>query len=524
MGSGALTARWQRIAAALALWLTFASLAAEGAGQSEDSERLQYNGEVFARGFVLTRDLPAAGSANGAGGLRAPQSYAEYIRCNISPELCKQSPQRESQDYYGMRLRLDASFRASDYVDALFGIEVGEFVFGREQSRSGPGSGGRGEGASNLETRRLLLRAHDRENLRVLDIGVFSFSTPGGLVLARSGAGARFYLDPDLADLSLDTVYFRAVDSSQIDGDSNGFSDRNFADIDIAAFRLRYSGLRWIRPELYAVYRNDGDLSREDPLQTDAERSRVYWAGLYAQFQRDWFEATLHGVGNWGRFERPLSENPRLIRIAVDRSDPLSAPLASALQAPIQKQYRINAGAWQIEIAARIFDQLRLALVSTGASGRPEGDQEPDGSSPAYRADQFRTAGSSYQFSEIAIDDSGGYSLFVSGRLTGVAAEGIRIRYRPLEQLEIKLAYYRLRSIHPITLRYNSNYNFLQLRSPSSFLGEESNLRLQYDIFRDLKLFASFAWFNAAAGYKSLADARYGDYLAEAQFGVTQEF
>lgn len=513
--------------AALLLGVLFfwpASLVAQQPSDSGNEPRFEYTGELFARGIFVWRDLPVGNAPIERDERRTPQSYDEYVRCSLAPQFCTSSRSHEQQDYYGLRLRLDAVFRASPNVEALFGIEVGEFTFGRESARSGPGSGGRGEGATNLETRQLVLRVHDEKDRRVLDFGVLPFSTPAGLVLARSGAGLRLFVDPQLAGLTVDSVYFKAVDNSQVDGDSNGFSDDNFSDIDILATRIKYSQLRWIRPELYGVFRNDGDASSEDPLQNDAETSRIYWAGLYAQLQYGLLEATVHGVGVWGRFERPLSRDPATLRVLSNPQDALRPALAEAIKAPIWKEYRVNGGAWQFELSLRLRDSLRLGIVSTGASGRPDEDLEPDGAAPAYRADQFRVAGASYQFTEIAIDDSGGYSLFAGGRLTGIAAEGLRLRYRPLERLELRLAYYHLRALHPVTLRYNANYNYLQLNRSVTFLGEESNLRLQYDIFRDLKAYATVAWFNAAAGYKALVDARYGDGVGEMQFGLTHEF
>lgn len=521
----ALSARGLGAAAICAAFCGWASLAAQSPEGGDLAERFNFSGDVLVRGIGVGRDIPLTSAPTETGVARTEESYAEFYQCRINPQTCQRSRTREEQDYYTFRFRLNLAFRASQYADVLYGLEVGDLIFGRDSRNSGPGSGGRREGATNLETRQALLRLHDEGNLRVLDLGVFPFSTPNGIVLARTGAGARFAYDPRRFDSTFELAYFRAIDNSQIDGDSNGFSDENFGDIHLAAARWKWSGLRSVRPELYGVYRADEDPSAVDDSQTGLrETSRLYWAGLYLQLKYEALELTLHGIGNWGRFNRPLADDPNTAAILAATPESLNAIVREAYQPPLNEEYRVNAGAWNSELAYAVFDSLKVSLVFAGASGLPERAREPDGSSPAYRPDQFRQPEGSFQFSELVLDDSGGYSVFPGGRLTGVQAAGLRLRWQALEKLETRFDYYRYDSFRPISVRYNSRYTALKNQAPATFLGEEYNLRLKYAFFSDLKLSANLGCFNAATAYKALLDAEYGDYAWEVQIALAQEF
>ncbi|HNL00122.1 MAG TPA: hypothetical protein PKJ30_03375, partial [Leptospiraceae bacterium] len=175
------------------------------------ADRFSYRGDMFIRGIYLARDLPLKS-----------QSYNTTSR------------NREEQDFYSARLRLDLAFRASQYVDVLYGLEVGELTFGRDNaSRAGPGSGGKGAGAANLETRELILKFRNYPESLSFSAGILNFDTPRGLVTGTSGAGAKFSAEMRALHSSVDAYYIRSEDNSTLDGDSNGFSDSNFRNVNM---------------------------------------------------------------------------------------------------------------------------------------------------------------------------------------------------------------------------------------------------------------------------------------------------
>ncbi len=511
---------------ALAVWACATPLFA----QTEDTlERFSYDGEVLARGFFLWRDIGLANPPTSTGGAeRDQEGYFEFFACQANPATCRTTREREEQDFYTIRLRLNVAFRPSPYVDVLYNLEIGDVTFGRDEAdRSGPGTGGRGSGRTNLETRQLLLRFHNQANTTEAAAGIFLFSTPNGLVVATSGAGLRLRHEIESIASRFEGIYIRSEDNSRVDGDSNGFSDDNFSDINLGLLSWKWSQIRSLRTELYGIFREDDDASVDDITESNQETSRVYWGGLQLRYSVGGFELMLHGIGNWGRFHRPLSADPKLSSIAAttNTSDPLQAFFEEALRPPLRKQYNINAAAGEAELGYQITDRTRLALVYAGASGRIPGDTEPDASSIDYRSDQFRTAGQSFQFNEISVDDSGGYSIFTGGRLTGLQIGGLRVRFQPLAELETRLEYYQLRAYRTPTIDGNTNYTrAFRQRSPGTFLGEEWNLRLVYSFFNDLKLGARLGWFNAGSAYKALRDTEYGDDLYEVQVTVKQTF
>ncbi|MEQ9366544.1 MAG: hypothetical protein RIF32_20050 [Leptospirales bacterium] len=497
--------------------------------QSEDTlERFSYDGDVLARGFFLWRDIGLANPPTSSGVERDEQGYFEYFACQSNPATCRTTREREEQDFYAIRLRLNLAFRPSAYVDVLYNLEIGDVTFGRDEAdRSGPGTGGRGSGRTNLETRQLLLRFHNQENTTEASAGIFLFSTPSGLVVATSGAGLRLRHEIESISSRFEGIYIRSEDNSRVDGDSNGFSDENFSDINLGILSWKWSQIRSLRSELYGVFREDDDASTGDITDSRQETSRIYWGGLQLRYALGGFELKLHGVGNWGRFHRPLSADPKLSSIAApaNSADPFQAYFSEALKPPLREEYKVNAAAGEAEIGYQVTDRTRVALVYAGASGRLPGDTEPDGSSIDYRPDQFRTTGQSFQFNELSVDDSGGYSIFSGGRLTGLQIGGIRVRFQPLAELETRVEYYHLRAYRTPNFDGNTKYTrAFRQQNPGTFLGEEWNLRLEYSFFNDLKLGARLGWFNAGSAYKVLRDTEYGDDLYEVQVTVKQTF
>ena len=500
---------------ALFLFLPGALLAQE----DEDLlDRFEYKGSVFFQSFFLARDLPLV--------TQTAQLCPDIRSTSTTKSRC-----REELDFHRMRFRLNLAFRPSPYTEILYGMEVGYLTFGQDSTtKSGPGSGGQGSGRTNLETRELLFRLKNGEDNLSLNLGIFSFSTPKGLVIASSGGGANFVADVNSINSRFSAIGIRSIDNTQVDDDSNGFSDDNFSDIHLAILKWQFSGLRWLRSELYGVYRRDSDATSNDPTESNLEISRLYWGGLFLQFKAGRWKMILHGVGNWGSFSRPYTLQPPGSYFissfpVVDSvyTQYLAAQSSLSENAKYRRKYDVNAGAGQAEISFQVTDSIQLTAVGAAGSGRL--GIEPDGSSVDFRPDQFRTAGSSFQFSQIAVDTSGGYTLFSGGKLTGLYERGGQIKMQILDNLQVELGYYTIEFFRTPTIGGNTYYTlYLDTDKPTNYVGDEINAKLTWRALTGLTLEARFGYFNAGTGYKILRDVEYGDRVFESAFSVKQTF
>lgn len=497
--------------------------------RAENLEEFDYNGDLFLRGFYLGSDLPRERQTQRVcpdpitQAEERAQAEADRAAGNdvtySDPSKCK-----EETDFYTIRFRLNMSLRPSEYVDIMYGLEVGDITFGESTSDTGPGTGGQGSGAANLETRELRVNIHNRAKTVAFQAGVFPFSTPSGLVVANSGAGFQFSYDTQFLRSEFDLYYFRKEDQSRNDIDSNGFNDENYKDVHLGLFTWKFSGLTWLRSEAYGVYR--ADRVEFDENNNYKDTSQLYWGGLFLQFRFGRFNMMIHGVGNWGevytmnrelpRIDLLEISNPELVTLFENAQD--NAELTGTRQA-----HEINAGAGEASITYQFTNRLEFGAVATGASGRR--GLEPDGTSSDYRPDQWRDAGRAYQFSEIAIDSNGGYSLFELGDLTGLVAKGIKGTYQLTQTVEMELAYYTIETFRTPVIDYNQFFTRLQHgKSPSSYIGEEVNLIMNWRPAADLTISIRGSYFDAGDGYKILNDVEYGDDAGEFQVSLLQRF
>ncbi|MCB1174387.1 MAG: hypothetical protein KDK39_12520 [Leptospiraceae bacterium] len=530
---GLLRVQWLRVGpglilAAFGLIPGLIGGAALAADERSMLDRFQYNGDILYRGYYLWRDLPMANNPTTSGQARREQSWADYQLCQAFPSQCSsisQTPNKESEDYSTIRFRLNMAFRPSPYADILYAIEVGHLTFGRESSTSGPGSGGRGSGRVNIETRELLLNLHNQSRVLNGDLGVFNFSTPSGIVIASSGAGGRIRYDWQSLRSTIEAIYVHAVDQSHIDGDSNGFSDTNFADNKLGLLEWKFSTPRYLKGSVYGVASADDDPAKSDPVESSQELSRMYWGGLFVTGKWQSLSLMLHGIGNWGSFSRPLASDPVVAKILADPNDPMNGFFSTAVKAPARKKYHLNAGAFQSALRIQLSDFVYVEFLAAAASGRIPGDTELDGSSIDFRSDQFRTAGSSFSYMEIALDDSGGYSIFAGGQLTGVIARGLQLNWQLNPELALELAWFDLNAVQTPVIHTNSKYMlFTDTNEISNDLGTEWNARLSWKVFQDFRINARLGWFNADKGYKALNDVAYGDDIYEFALYLKQTF
>ncbi|MDH5654544.1 MAG: hypothetical protein OEZ34_01455 [Spirochaetia bacterium] len=483
--------------------------------ESSIREKFDYKGDMLFRGFFLSRDLPLEKQDEG---LCSKDEFLAYFMPITNGNT--KSPCKESDDYYQARFRLDSSFRPNSYADIVYGLEVGHLTFGRDNPESsGPGSGGKGN-ASNLETRQLFLKLHNLKDTVSIRGGLFPIGTPKGIVLASSGAGVQLSLEGKYS--SLEASYIRKEDNSRIDNDSNGFSDSNFHNVHMGILSWKFSGLSWLKTDTYFVHRRDGDPSDEG--DDDNETSAISWAGLLMQFRYKKFTFLLHGIYNAGTFKRPFYFYPSLDeKFSLFPDIKFIHEEALRIGYPLRSKHRVNAGAGEMEMSYQLLDSTKVTLMAAGASGRP--GIEPNGDPVDYRRDQFRTAGSAYQGSDIALDSSGGYSIFPLGKLTGVVQRGIRIDIDILQNLSYQIAYYTFDAFRTPTITYNDYYElYMDTNKTDNRLGEEWNMKLTWKIMTLLSLDIRAARFDSQTGYKILYDIEYGDVIYEASASLTQKF
>ena len=507
------------------------------AQQGAQPDRFKYNGDVFFQGFFLARDLPLVRQTDAVCRTGRTVTQAVVPAGSSASLATAEAKCREEEDFYRMRLRLNMAFRPSPYAEILYGLEVGYLTFGRENKDAagntidyGPGSGGRGAGKTNLETRELLLRLHDAADALSVNVGVLNFGTPKGIVAASSGGGVKINADFTKVNSQLEAVYVRSIDNSRVDDDSNGYSDRNFAEVNAGTFSWKYTGIQSLRSDLYGAFYSDKDPSANDPTEKNRETSRVVWGGLFLQWHLGRWKAILHGIANAGTFERPFGLSPSesvWVRSSPELKslDDQRAALESVGAAPtLRRRYAIDARAGQAEVSFRLTDLVEIIGEVAGASGRVSDDVEPDGGRAAFRPDQFRTFGA-FQMSDIGVDSSSGYSTITNGRLTGLFVRSLGIKGQLSTTLEGQLTYYSMELIHTPTIDRNQFYRRNQeIEKARNYFGQELNLRLAWRAFADFQVEGRLALFDAGAGYKILRDVEYGDRLFEASLAVSQKF
>jgi len=145
----------------------------------EKSTNLLYDGDIFFRSFYLSRDILTTRQTKET----CPNPLDVYLNSTVTPN----TPCKETRDEHRIRFRLNFLFSPNTFTEVYYGIEVGDITFGQEKNLIGPGSG-----ATNVETRELRLTILNKNHLFRIDMGIFSYSTPDGLVLASSNAGIRF--------------------------------------------------------------------------------------------------------------------------------------------------------------------------------------------------------------------------------------------------------------------------------------------------------------------------------------------
>lgn len=501
-------------------------------------KRFNYNGDMLVRGFFTSRDLPLERVTKEPCPNPAEAGKAGAV----------QSPCQEAKDFYTARFRLNMIFTPNAYADIYYGLEVGDITFGQDRSsKTGPGSGGKGADAVNLETREMRLRFHNEDRTIHFDSGLFPVGSPAGLVLATSGAGFRLESEAKSLYSSFQLVYLRQSDDSIKDGDQNGYNDDTFKDVNLLYGNWRFFGFQDWNFDSYAIYRRDP--TEYDDSGNLRDTSQLYWAGSQVRYTKGDFSLMLHGVANAGivlsttdretsgsnnKFYQPsITNDGNILWTATDSVDlrkassiyeserlTLIEEARNAFPAS-RRRYPVRSGAAQFEMSYRVADGTTVSLSGAGASGRL--NAETDGTSQAYRTDRFFTAGSAFQFTEIALDTSGGYTIFRNGELTGLRAYKLEWKQKFTTTIEGRTSYTHIRSAHGLDGQYNQFYGWWK-GPPSSDIGNEWNVVVDWRPFAQFVLTAKAAIFLPGRGYRFLQDAEHGSAIREYSIYLLQRF
>lgn len=479
----------------------------------ETLSKLIYDGDILFRSYYLWRDILINKQIQES----CPNPIEVYLNPNTKPNTKCQ----EKRDEHKLRFRLNLLFSPNSFTEIYYGLEVGDITFGQEKNKIGPGSGGSGSDATNVETRELRLSLHNQIKSTILDIGIFPYSTPDGIVLASSGAGIKFRQEFKNLNSLLEIVYFKLQDNSFKDNDSNGFSDENYKDVELISFSYKIFRFADILPQFYFVY-------KRDPIEKDTNNNikdtyQFYWGGLYFQYS----------YKNLNIYTNLINQQGYLLStIKIIKNEFFLKTYIPDLYSKIQnqnnafpenrKKYPKNAYAGNLEISYRFLNNLKISYVFTGATGRA--GLNNDGTSSKYNVDQYTSAGGAFQFSEIVVDTSGGYSIISIDNLAGIVGHGIKIEYQIKDGILIEPQYYLFRTHRTPTIDYNQFFNRENFKNPTNNFGSEWNLRLIYKPWVNFSVRIHFAYFNASESYKTIYDIKNGDSLREYSIFVQQKF
>ncbi len=341
------------------------------------------------------------------------------------------------------------------------------------------------------------------------------------MVFASSGAGLK--LRKRFLDLNslLELVYFKLQDISFKDNDFNGFSDENYKDIEFIT--LNYKIFRFVDfiPHFYFTYKRDPILL--DNSNNPKDTYQFYWIGLYFQYSKKNWNIYLNMINQQGYLlsETKIIQNEYFLKTYFSDLY-LKLWTLNNVFPQNRKKYPKNAYSGFLEISYRITDFLKISLVGTGATGRAGFNN--DGTLSKYNKYQYTSAGGSFQFSEIGIDASGGYSLLNIDNMSGIYSYGIRFQYQFIQGIFIEPEYYIYRTHKTPNIEYNQFYNRDHFKNPTSFYGNEVNFQIVYKPWVDFSIKLHFSYFNAGEAYKAINDIKNGDSLREYSIILLQRF
>lgn len=483
----------------------------------EQGTKFNMTGTMRFRTFDLSRDTPIArttGTAftndiSGTYNTLATSYYNslldDYNRA-LKSQPTYRSKRKEHLNYMDARLFLNMEFITSQYFDGVVGITVGDIPFGgRGQTTSGntpnlldsytqgPGSGGETGQAIpiNIQTSLLYLNIRLRNYNFYSRVGIQLFSSPQGRVFFATGAGILMNKDFKENKFSLEGGWIRTRERSIADLDNNGFNDKR-RNINVLFAKGRLYKFNNLKNELYVYGSFDND-------NTDINREvgNLFWTGLFNEYTSSNFNFIVHGVVNHGRVGT--------VNSLVNKSG----------ETLIEKQnhYNIKGALGDIQGTYFYNNKLNFNAIVIGTTGRPGRDN--DGSEASYKNSGYRTLSPGFAISNIGIDFTGGYALFSARNMSGLVEYGGFTNYI-LGPVQLTFGLYQLHASQAPRLGVNRLYNSLLNRNSSTYMGDEINFNVRWNVFIDFQILFRSGIFFPKDGVRAIYDFNGGSYIQEA--------
>lgn len=503
-------------------FISFSLVAKEG------EININYNGTVRSRTFFLGRDvllnrvsptspIYSKESEIDQRNSNAYDLYQSELEARKTGKPSVLSPHKENLQYQDAWLSMNINFIFSQYVDALWGFRVGNIIWGgKPQNTSSPnspyvlggGSGGEmglGETAGvNLQTNFLYMNFKTPSQHMNTRVGLQLFSSVRGRVLYAQGTGIKMTKDINRYHINLIGGWMRARERSFLDRDGNGFSDKNFVNVNVYFLSARLNYFHFMKNELYTYYQQDSDPN--DPSQ---ETGVLSWHGFYNEFNFKKYSFVVHGILNQGKVRSLNPVRDETGAAIFDKTD----------------RHRIKGGMLDLEFSYFFDNQTSLNFITVATSGRP--GAETDGVDASYRGNGFRTLYPGFSISNVAIDWTGGYAIFGTGSLgvplSGLAEYGTYVTF-PLFRLKATLGYYQLHALKSPHIENNRYFNTENYKNTSTYFGQEYNFDLRWMVLGNLYLIFRSGYFVVGDGLKALNDTLYGSSIREAFLSAEVKF
>ncbi len=484
---------------------------------NEQGTKFNLTGSMRFRGLALSRDILTSRINSNSVSNDIEGSYKQ-ISSNIYNNYQSQfnnvitgnpstiSKRRENLNYIDSRVLLNLEFITSQYFDGVLGVQVGDVPFGgrglitsganpniRDPYILGGGSGGESGQANpiNIQTNLMYLNFRLRNYDFYTRAGIQLFSSQQGRVFFASGAGLLINKDFKEQKYSLEGGWIRTRERSISDLDNNGFTDRD-KNINVFFGKLRLYKFNNLKNELYAYTSYDNDIS--DP---NRETGKLYWLGLFNEYTTSNFNIIVHGVYNHGKV--------KAMNKLVDSTD------TSVLQK--ENNYKINGALGDIQFSYFYNNKVNFNTIVVGTTGRPGYDN--DGVEGSYKNKGYRTLSPGFAVSNLAIDFTGGYALFSAKNMSGLYEFG-GFSNIVLGPVQLTLGYYRLHASMAPRLGVNRDFNSLMGKHSSTYLGDEYNFNLRWNVFIDFQLIFRSGIFFPKDGLRAIFDFNGGSYIQEA--------
>ncbi|MBK8397129.1 MAG: hypothetical protein IPL26_18085 [Leptospiraceae bacterium] len=480
------------------------------------------SGSMRFRGFALGRDT-LLNRQNSVFPIYNPQKELSDIETKNNNILEKEidarltgkqstlSPQKENLNYFDSRALINFQFFTSQYFDGLVGLQFGDITFGgrpiSNADRNNPAIVGHGTGGElgqttpvNMRTNFLYLNFNLKQYDFTSRYGIQFFSSPQGRLVFAIGSGAHLTKGIPSYKIILEGGWIRSRERSAADYDGNGFNEKR-QNVNVAYAKVKMTPYTGYKLEIYSYVQSDND-------QTDLfrETGNLFWYGFLNEWNLGTFNISIHGIYNHGslkamKIQRDLNEN----EIYQER-----------------KSYNISGGLWDLIFSYSYNSQIKLNLIGIGTTGRP--GYSNDGVPAKYKGGGYRGLFSDFTISNIAIDFTGGYALFSANDMSGKYEVGTFANLIVWGPLELTIGYYHLYATKAPTMSINRDYNFLYGKRTSTFLGQEYNFNVRWNVLSDFQLLFRSGYFEPGDGLKALNDSRIGSYIKEAFVSAEYKF